>query len=63
MVELSVELLQFFEEGSQAAAVARFRGRFREGAELPPTPFDQIWSLTRAAPDAGWRLAYIEELT
>ncbi|MCX7946387.1 MAG: Tim44-like domain-containing protein [Hydrogenophilus sp.] len=61
ILQLSADLLDLTAEEGQILATILFTGLIREEPDAPPTPFREQWHLLKSAPDAGWRLAGIEQ--
>jgi predicted lipid-binding transport protein (Tim44 family) len=63
IVALSAEVLEVKTEGRDYWASVRFTGTLREDGTVLPTPFDEIWNLTKPVDgSAGWLLAGIEQV-
>ena len=63
VVALSAEVLEVKTEGRDYWASVRFTGTLREDGTVLPTPFDEIWNLTKPVDGStGWLLAGIEQV-
>ena len=63
VVALSAEVLEVKTEGRDHWASVRFTGTLREDGTVLPTPFDEIWNLTKPVDGStGWLLAVIEQV-
>lgn len=65
VVQVNAELVDFEQEadGRQLVSV-RYTGLVREaeqGADEPPTPFDEVWHLAKARDDERWVIAGIQQ--
>ena len=64
VVTLDAALLEVVTEGEAHWASVRFSGQIRESAGAPPTPFIEVWHLTKpVAENSGWLIAGIEQLS
>ncbi|MBP1620912.1 MAG: import inner rane translocase subunit Tim44 [Acidobacteria bacterium] len=63
VVALTAEVLEVKTEGRDYWASVRFTGTLREDGTVLPTPFDEIWNLTKPVDGStGWLLAGIEQV-
>jgi predicted lipid-binding transport protein (Tim44 family) len=63
IVALSAEVLEVMTEGRDHRASVRFTGTLREDGSVLPTPFDEVWNLTKPVDGStGWLLAGIEQV-
>lgn len=63
IVQLHASLLEVASEGARHIASVRYYGLLREEKDAPPTAFDEVWHLVKAASgNDGWRVAGIQQL-
>ena len=63
VVTLDAEVLEVTTEGGSHWASVRFTGMLREDGAVLPTPFDEIWNLTKPVDGSpGWLLAGIQQI-
>jgi predicted lipid-binding transport protein (Tim44 family) len=63
VVTLNAEIVEVVKEGDAFWASVRFTGLLREDDSPTPTPFDEVWNLTKPANGAtGWLLAGIQQM-
>lgn len=61
--ELEAELLEVASEAGRHIASVRFRGLLSEERDAAPTPFDEVWHLTKPADGgSGWTVAGIQQV-
>jgi predicted lipid-binding transport protein (Tim44 family) len=63
IVTLNAEILEVTTEGDSHWASVRFTGLLREDNAPTPSPFDEVWNLTKPVSGrTGWLLAGIQQL-
>ncbi len=64
VVALNAEVIEVAEEDQRYIVSVRFNGTLREGADAAPTPFDEIWHLTKPiSGNQGWLVAGIQQVS
>lgn len=62
VVELNADVIDVAEDSGRYVVSVRFTGLLREEAGAAPTPFDEIWHLTKPiAGSGGWVIAGIQQ--
>jgi len=63
IVALNGEILEVVSEGRQHVASVRFNGLVREDGAPQPTPFVEVWNLTKPVDgSSGWLLAGVQQV-
>jgi predicted lipid-binding transport protein (Tim44 family) len=64
VVELNANVVEVAEEAGRYVVSVRFSGLLREEAGAAPSPFDEIWHLTKSiAGGSGWVVAGIQQVS
>lgn len=61
-VMLEAHLLGIEEQGDDFIASVEFSGLLREGASTGPSPFRELWNITRPKAGGGWLVAGVQAL-
>lgn len=59
---LEAHLLGIEEQGEDFIASVEFSGLLREGSSIGPSPFRELWSITRPKEGGGWLVAGVQAL-
>ncbi|NCV71427.1 MAG: Tim44 domain-containing protein, partial [Betaproteobacteria bacterium] len=63
LVRLDAELLGIETQDGEYLASVRFSGLIREGRDLPPQSFDEVWNLSKPLQgQSGWVLSGIQQM-
>ena len=61
--DLDAELLGIETQDGEYLASVRFSGLIREGRNMPPQSFDEVWNLSKPLQgSAGWILSGIQQM-